>query len=112
VKHGRIGGRRREVLEGFDVFMAFLKIQEAERVVESLPWQVLAQELPDAVNRQGASSLTPAHSHAQRERVNRLTARGGPGAVAQIAIASFLTWRHSHKPAWARGLPKSSHSSW
>jgi hypothetical protein len=46
-----------------------------------------AWELPEAVKSPGASSLTPALSHAQRERVNRLAARGCLGAVARNAVA-------------------------
>jgi hypothetical protein len=49
-------------------------------------WSLRAQQLPEVEKSPGASSLTPALSHAQREMVNRLTARGCLGVAAQTVF--------------------------
>jgi hypothetical protein len=71
-----------------DILPMNLTVQTADKIHSG---SLRVQQLPESMKCPGASSLTPALSHAQRERGNRLTSRGCLGVAARIAVAgSFL----------------------
>jgi hypothetical protein len=101
VKRGRIAGRLREILQGFDVFMTFLKIQEAERAVEPLPMNLPRQGF-EMFNVVGQQELNPSP-------LIPLPAWRGEGSQKD----GLTLWSRSrHESACARRLTKRSHSFW